>query len=131
MTTAERAKEGDRERFGVPGNVDVSMSFAPHNVIRTMDGRVCTGAGDVLEVLRAVPEKGVVGGNGAGIAAAVEALPEAARTVLRRITRTPQGLESIVSRSGLPPGAALAAVTQLEIAGFVGKSQNGGWLRLK
>jgi len=131
MTTADRAKAVGRDLFGVPGNIDVDVSFAPHNVIRTMNGRVCTGAGDVLDAFKDLPASGEAPSDISGVTALVEALPRDVRDVLRRITRTPQPLETVVARSGLPARKALAAITRLELAGLIARGQTGGWVRVK
>lgn len=130
MLTAERARDAGRDVFGVPGNVDVDVSFAPLNVIRTMNGRVCTGAGDVLGAFRDLPASGEAPRKASGLTPLVEALPPDAREVLRRVTRTPQQLETIVARSGVPARKALAAMTRLELAGLIARAQSGGWVRV-
>lgn len=120
ILTAEFGMELHREVLAVPGPVTSPLSDAPHALIR--DGATLVrGLDDVLAVL------GLQGGDAAEI---VPGLSEDERRVLGAMAGTGLTLESVVARAAIPPGAAMAALVELELRGFV-RSAGGRYERTR
>ena len=107
LITADFALEEGREVFAVPGEITSALSAGTNELIR-LGAAPLTRPDDVLEAL------------------GLERLPptppelaEDAARVLTRIQDAPAGLDEVVRETGLAAGAVAAAVSELELAGFV------------
>jgi DNA processing protein len=120
ILTAEFGMDLHREVLAVPGPVTSPLSDAPHALIR--DGATLVrGLDDVLAVL------GLEGGDDAET---VPGLSEDERRVLGAMAGTGLTLESVAARAAIPPGAAMAALVELELRGFV-RSAGGRYERTR
>jgi DNA processing protein len=120
ILTAEFGMDLHREVLAVPGPVTSPMSDAPHALIR--DGATLVrGLDDVLAVF------GLGGGDDAET---VPGLSEDERRVLGAMAGTGLTLESVAARAAIPPGAAMAALVELELRGFV-RSAGGRYERTR
>jgi DNA processing protein len=120
ILTAEFGMELHRDVMGVPGPVTSPLSEAPHDLIR--DGAILVrGPDDVLAVL------GIRVGENA------DDLPDLSgeeRLVIEAMTGTGLTLEAVASGAGLPPGAAMTALMELELRGLV-RATGGRYERVR
>lgn len=112
LITADFALEQGRDVMAVPGNVVNPLSRGPHRLIK-QGARLVEGAGDIidelgLENIFPLPEAGQAGLKMSG---AEEAL-------YRLLSLDPVSLDELISRSGLLPQKAMAALMYLEIKGL-------------
>ncbi|NWH08564.1 MAG: DNA-protecting protein DprA [Alphaproteobacteria bacterium] len=122
LITARFALEQGREVFAVPGSPLDPRCRGTNNLIR--QGAILTeSADDVLQVLRPVM------GSAFQESAAEEAdeylpfddepAPESLRdTLLERLSPTPIGIDDLIRDLGAEPGAIMAALMELELAGL-------------
>ena len=130
--TVDAALRRGVEVAAVPGSVHSPASAGTNALLR--DGATpVRGAQDVLDALGlqggalAPPKVGDARSNGRGTA--VEAPAPLAEKVLAALGWRPLCLEELVERSGLPVGAAVVVLDQLEAAGEVVSSEDGWWCR--
>jgi DNA processing protein len=134
MITARLAMEFGREVFAVAGPVHAAGSEGPHALIR--DGaRLVTSAGDILEDLGfGRPAAGGRSGSapaGGGVQPRLIEVPLSPdeRLVLGVLEAEPLLLERIARQAGLPPAAATAVLTRLELAGLAARRPGGRFAR--
>ena len=130
--TVDAALRRGVEVAAVPGSVHSPASAGTNALLR--DGATpVRGAQDVLDALGlqggalAPPKAGDARSNGRGTA--VEAPAPLAEKVLAALGWRPRCLEELVERSGLPVGAAVVVLDQLEAAGEIVSSEDGWWCR--
>jgi DNA processing protein len=110
LITADLALEEGREVFAVPGEITSSLS-AGTNALLKLGAVPITSADDVLAAL------------GIEVPAATEepAVGPAAAAVLERLRAGPAGADELVRATRLDAAAVAAALTELELAGFIGQ----------
>jgi DNA processing protein len=130
--TVDAALRRGVEVAAVPGSVHSPASAGTNALLR--DGATpVRGAQDVLDALGlqggavAPPEAGDARNNDRSTAAG--APHPLAERVLAALGWRPLCLEELVERSGLPVGAAVVVLDQLEAAGEVVSSEDGWWCR--
>ncbi|MCL6091646.1 MAG: DNA-processing protein DprA [Actinobacteria bacterium] len=136
--TVDAALRAGVEVAAVPGSVRSPASAGTNTLLR--DGATpVRGAQDVLDALglsagalMAVGRDGRPGdeGNTAPSELAPLAPAPLAGKVLAALGWRPLCLEELVERSGLPVGAAVVVLEQLEADGVVASSEDGWWRRL-
>jgi DNA processing protein len=105
LITADFALEEGREVFACPGEITSPLSSGTNALLR-LGATPLTAAADVLELF--------------GLSAPEEAevdLSEPARVLLERLDAPATG-DELVRAAGLEPGKALAALSELELAGL-------------
>jgi DNA processing protein len=107
LITADFALEEGREVFAVPGEITSGLSRGTNALLR-LGATPLTDPGDVLEALGIEPEP----------ATPVE-LGEEAKAMLAALQAGSASADELVRATGLPPGAAAAALAELELAGLV------------
>lgn len=147
MITARYAGEQGRDIFTIPGNLNVANYGGNHILMRDGAEIITCGwdvlshyAGaypDALHPEEGEPEEGVTEGlapektekaqcapkksvDNPPISAysGVSNLSETERALLGLLRKEPQLIDSVIDRSGIPSGEALAALTTLELQGF-------------
>jgi DNA processing protein len=106
LITADFALEEGREVFAVPGEITSGLSRGTNALLR-LGATPLTDPGDVLESLGIERE----------LPAPVE-LSDSATAVLAALEAGPASADELVRATGLPPGAAAAALAELELAGL-------------
>lgn len=127
LNTASWAAALSREVMAVPGPVTSPLSAGAHRCVIDRDARLVTDAADVLEVVGAVGE---------GLQARRRApetdrdgLPSVAAAVLEALpTRAARDAGQLAVAAGVPLDAAIAALGQLQVAGWVHR-EAAGWRR--
>ena len=121
LLTARMALDYGREVFGVPGSPLDPRAQGPNGLIK-QGATLVQGGGDVLEVLRPI----MAGGLAAPVPDAPRAPPDddsaadAGRAkVLELLSPSPVGIDELARQSGVPPGALLIVILELELAGRV------------
>ena len=104
LITADFALEEGREVFAVPGEITSALSAGTNALLR-LGATPVTGPGDVFELFGLVPQKVEKPALGAPATALLALLGEGALTG-----------DELVRRSGVEPGAAAAALVELELA---------------
>lgn len=113
MSTVRFALEGGRDVFAVPGSIFSPLSEGT-NWLLSQGAKAVQTAGDVLCDYGVQPPAET-------IAAGAEAPPPlsaGAAAVYACLTAQPQPLAALCAACGLLPGAAMAALTELELAGL-------------
>ncbi|MBE6956670.1 MAG: DNA-protecting protein DprA [Ruminococcaceae bacterium] len=145
LITARQAMEQGRDVFVVPGNIGVDSCEGSNALLR--DGAMAVASGwDLLsEYVHIFPEK--LRKKAAAATAcdkkaidipaaapysdvdncAAEDLDETERLILSCLGSQRQLMDTIIAKTGLPAGTALAALTMLEVKGIVA-TQPGGWV---
>lgn len=111
ILTAEFGMELHRDVLAVPGPVTSPLSEAPHALIR--DGAALVRSVD--DVLAAL---GMDAGDGEDLEPS-PGLSQDERRVFGAVTGTGMTLEAVAIQAGVPPGAAMAALVELELRGLV------------
>jgi len=110
LITADAALEQGREVFAVPGRITDPTACAPHRLVQE-GAKLVQGVGDILEELRLpVP---------AGPALGMPHLEGTEAMIFARLDVTPQHVDQLALRCGLPVSAVSAALTALECRGLV------------
>ena len=106
--------------YAVPGSIFSPLSEGANHLL----GRgavAAVSAADILEFYGALPQGDAARARGAGApqagAPCEEPLSEAALAAKRALGCTPKTLAQLCAESGLAPPAAMAALTELELAG--------------
>ena len=120
MNTVHAALGYGRDVFAVPGSIFSPLSEGANHLL----GRgavAAVSAADILEFDGALPQGDAARARGAGApqagAPCEEPLSEAALAAKRALGCTPKTLAQLCAESGLAPPAAMAALTELELAG--------------
>jgi DNA processing protein len=109
LITAAWARQQGVPVFAVPGDADHPLSAGPIGLLRT-GARVAASADDVLEALGIAPQPPLP-------LPAPDGLGEGARSILANLGPRPRHADELARASGLPAGAALAALLELELGG--------------
>ena len=122
MSTVRYALDGGRDVFAVPGSIFSPLSEGT-NWLLQQGAKPVLAARDVLEEYGLGPDAEAEGagaeraGRTADAQAGAGLSPEAA-ALCAALSARPQGLAELCAASGLAPGAAMAALTELELAGL-------------
>jgi DNA processing protein len=120
INTAHHALELGRPLFVAPGRPGDPATAGCLRLLRETPARPLVGPSELDEDLDAL---GIGDGRavevGATTTAASAGLGEVERAVAGVIARAPGSLETVVARTGLPPGAVAGAVTLLQLRGLV------------
>jgi len=145
LITARQAMEQGRDVFVVPGNIGVDTCEGSNALLR--DGALAVTSGWELlsEYIPIFPEKlrkkaaseTAFDKKAVDIPAAApysdvdnhaaEDLDETEKKILSCLGSERQLMDTVIARTELPAGAALAALTMLEVKGLV-RTQPGGWV---
>lgn len=125
LNTVGHAQRYRRPVFAVPGSVFNPMSEGTNHLLETGEATAAASAGPILAQL------GLHGSTRPKAAAQKQAtrLSDTAQAVLDKMEQKPQSLDRLLSLTGLPVGAVLAALTELEVAGCVQSSAGGQYHR--
>lgn len=120
MNTVHAALGYGKDVFAVPGSIFSPLSEGANHLL----GRgalAAVSAADILEFYGAVPQGGATRGHDAGVPQAggppAQPLSQAALAAQKALGCTPKTLAQLCAESGLAPPAAMAALTELELAG--------------
>lgn len=143
--TVDAALKRGVEVGAVPGSVHSPASAGTNSLLREGATPV-RGAQDVLDAIGLLSTLGRQAGSSApasvatwadvaGVAALAEPVPPTplaplTKRVLDALGWRPLCLEELVERAGLPVGAVVVALDQLEASGAVVSSEDGWWRRL-
>lgn len=127
LATARHALDIGREVFAVPGDVRLDVSIGVHALLR--DGAaLCATAHDVLE--RIAPELGRTSAQTAFVAIPDD-LPDVQRAILVRLGGLSMSIDALAAVVGVSGGPLLAALTRLEIAGWIARGPGGAIHRVR
>ncbi len=126
MNTVGHAQRYGRPIFAVPGPIFSPLCEGTNHLLQTGAASAAPCAGPILACigLEAEPETPPK--------KAVKQPPQisqTARTVLERLGQTPESVETIVEGSGLSLPAVLAALMELELAGYAAACAGGQYRR--
>ena len=121
LITARLATDQGRDVFAIPGSIHSPLAKGCHALIK-QGAKLVESAQDILE------ELGVVG----PMPSAEPDYPaQLTHPLLVHVGHDPCDIDTIKFRSGMDTGAISAALTQLELAGFVESLPGGLWQRLR
>lgn len=124
LITARAAAALGRQVFAVPGDIRAKASTVPHALIR--DGAsICTGLGEVVRELQLDLERSLALADEPpppGLSADEEA-------VLLAVSEEPGRPDLIAARTGLDAATVGRTLTDLEIAGLICRTPDGGFMR--
>lgn len=120
LITARLAADAGREVFAIPGSIHSPMSRGCHQLIR-QGAKLVETAADILEELRWVAGTATVAPDDKN----VEAEADDETRVLTCLGDAPCTLDTLSVRSGLTPGALLAILLPMELAGRVAQLPGG------
>ncbi len=129
-STAEWAAACSRGVLAVPGPVTSALSAGTHAWIRDLNAGLVTDAADVLRHIQPIgsvpePTPAPVGSDWRGV------ISDGAEAVLDAFpARADAGAAQLVTATGLPVGSVLAHLGELDLAGFVQRT-DGGWRRTR
>jgi len=142
--TADHALEQGRDVFAVPGNVDAQASCGCNELL-SQGAIVATCGEDILreyagrfdlEIRKPAPipikkeidkPRDIVYID----ADSLEEIPSAQRSILRAMTRPDMHADEIIEAVGLPAAETLAALTMLQITGYVSQGTGRRYTRKK
>lgn len=129
LITADHALDIGREVLAVPGRSDHPNSRGTHRLLRE-GAALCEGAADVLRAL------GLVAGDERDGDAAVDPLAAAGppldpveAVLLSHLVGVERHTDDLIALGELDAGAALAALTGLELRGVLRQGADGRWAR--
>ena len=122
LITARIAVDMGRDVFAIPGSIHSPLSKGCHRLIKQ-------GAKLVDDVADILDELGIARAAIRPQSAAPELDPEEAR-VLNAMGHDPCEFDALVARTGMAVDRVMAILTQLELAGRVSRSAQGGYVRL-
>jgi DNA processing protein len=129
LITARLAAEAGREVFAIPGSIHSPQSKGCHALIK-QGAKLVESAQDILEELgwghgiAAVSAAPTIDGVAPGGPAADE------DPILRALGHDPCDLDTLATRSGLPPETLLARLLPLELEGRIAPLPGGRYQRL-
>jgi len=137
LITARLSAEAGRDVFAIPGSIHSPLARGCHQLIR-QGAKLVESAQDILEELRwsRMPvEKGeplekIGQSEKLGAGNTVINTNENEEQVLTLLGRTPCNLDTLAVRSNLTPGALLAILLPLELAGRIAQLPGGLYQRL-
>lgn len=126
MNTVSHAQRYGRPIFAVPGPIFSPLCEGTNHLLECGDANAAPAAGPILACL--------------GLEGDIETVPHGpkkqppqisptARTVLDRLGQTPRSVEAIVEGSGLSLPGVLAALMELELAGYAAACAGGQYRR--
>lgn len=127
MITAKHATEMGREVFAVPGDIHAQGSWGPLELIRTGGAHVCTGVGDIQQVLAdrlgwsRSPEGWITPPD----------LGEEEGAALAVLSRGPARADDVARLAPLEASACARALSGLELLGVIARSAAGEYRRLR
>ncbi len=120
LITAAWARRAGIPVFAVPGDARADLSAGPHALLRT-GARLATSASDLLDALGlALPEPAP---------AEAPRLEGDAAALWAALSRQPRNADALAQEAGLAPGAALAALLDLELEGLCEQRPGHQFLR--
>lgn len=122
MSTVHHARRYGVPVWAVPGSIFSPLSEGTNALLASGEARALTGAEPLLQSigLASPPARSAGDAESARAAAQAESgLSPDAAALLRLLGPTPTGLEELSGRSGLATGPLLAALTELELTGWV------------
>ncbi len=156
MITARCAGEQGRDIFTIPGNLDMA-NYGGNHILMREGAEIITSGWDVLSHYTGAypnvlhPEEGItavterlapektekaqpapkksVDNPPISAYSGVSDLSKTERGLLELLGKEPQLIDSVIDRSGIPSGEALAALTTLELQGFT-RTVNGNYIAL-
>jgi DNA processing protein len=127
LITARFAGEQGREVFALPGSIHSPFSKGCHKLLRE-GAKLVETAQDVLDEL-GLPRPSGSSTRAAASDAQDNDLTPDERAVLAALGHAPEGIDALVSRSGLAPEAVAAVLLALELEGRVAPLPGGVWQR--
>jgi DNA processing protein len=124
LITARFAVEQNRDVFAIPGSIHSPFSKGSHRLIKE-GAKLVESAQDVLEELGLS-----IADGGVTPAAATVAGGDTAR-VLTALGYDPAGVDTLVSRCGLPADVVTVALVELELSGEIAGLPGGLYQRLR
>jgi len=128
LITARLAAEAGREVFAIPGSIHSPMARGCHQLIR-QGAKLVESAQDILEELRW--DRLPVAVHSGGDADTMTEADAGETRILALLGHSPCALESLSLQSGLTPGALLAMLLPMELAGRVAQLPGGLYQRLQ
>lgn len=118
MNTVAQALDFGRDVFSVPGNIFSPLCEGTNRLL--VEGAVPATCGEDILAHYGLQLPGTEDADGGQEEHAPPAVPltEDARILRGALTFQPQGLDGLCAATGLPPGRAMAALTNLELAGI-------------
>jgi DNA processing protein len=127
MITARRALDFGKELFAVPGDINTEASWGPSELLRKSYAHVCTGVGDIQEVLG--PR---LGWNPTGDGwLEPPGIDDDQRLVLEVLAAGPAGAQVVARHAGLDAAACARALSSLEMIGVIARAATGGYRRMR
>jgi DNA processing protein len=120
LITAERARQLAVPLLAVPGDLHLELSHGAHQLLRE-GARLATCAEDVLAAIGLAP--------GSQAELPFDAPAPGTHPLLAALSAAPRHLEEVARLAGVRPGAALAALLQLELDGLCEQRPGQRFLR--
>lgn len=128
LNTASWAAQLSREVMAVPGPVTSPLSAGAHRCVIERNARLVTDVADVLEIVGSAGD-GMQGFRRAP-STVRDRLPPAVAAVLEALpARAPRDAGQLAVAAGVPLDAAIAALGQLQVEGWI-RRVPGGWQRV-
>ncbi len=133
LITARLATEQNREVFAVPGSPLDPRARGCNDLLR-QGANLCETADDIIRVLEAQlgfdAPPATYSERAASFVPTVsdDDIGQAGRTLLRLVSPVATSRDDLLRLSGLPPFIALAALSELEIAGRITAVDGGGYV---
>ena len=126
LITARLAGDQGRDVFAIPGSIHSPFSKGPHKLIRE-GAKLVETANDVLaEIGFATAD---VTASSKTATRVMEA--PAHRALFDAIAHDPVDIDTLMERTGLPADEVQAALTALELDGFIAPLPGGRWQRIE